>query len=97
VLYKFENMPLDHVTINVSPSDFKAMVSFYQAALSPLGYEMEVVDEGVVGLGVNGQLDFYISQSDFGTTRATHVAFTADSKSSHTKMCGGLKRKEFKR
>ena len=73
-------MPLDHITINVSPSDFSAIVSFYQATLAPLGYKMVEIDEGVVGLGNGDSLDFYISQSDATTTRATHVAFTAESK-----------------
>jgi hypothetical protein len=62
------------------------MVSIYQAALTPLGYEMVVVDEGVVGFGHDDRLDFYINQSDAITTCATHIAFTADSKSSHTEI-----------
>lgn len=76
-------MPLDHITINVPPSNFRSMISFYQATLAPLGYKVEVIDEGVVGLGKDDELDFYISQSDGPTTHGTHIAFTADSKSSH--------------
>jgi hypothetical protein len=79
-------MPLDHITINVSSSGFNAMVSFYQATLAPLGYEMFVVDEGVVGLEFDGVMDFFISKNDATTTRATHIAFTADSKSLHTEI-----------
>lgn len=56
------------------------MVSFYKTTLAPLGYEMTVIEEGVVGLGYSDQLDFFISQSDSATTtRATHIAFTAES------------------
>jgi len=72
-------MPLNHITINVSPSGFNTTVSFYQATLAPLGYEMVVFDEGLVALGFDDVLYLFISQNDAMTTRGAHIAFTADS------------------
>lgn len=73
-------MPIDHLTINVSPSDFSAAVSFYTAMLAPLDYTQVMSFEGLVGLGVCDTPDFWIAKSDMAaTTRATHIAFSATS------------------
>ena len=66
---------IDHVTANVG--DFESAKSFYERALAPLGYSLQMAFEGAAGFGTGeGIPDFWIgSSSDRG---ATHVAFTAD-------------------
>ena len=44
-------MPVDHTSITIPSSKFKAVVEWYVAALEPLGYK-KIMDYGVaVGLG----------------------------------------------
>jgi catechol 2,3-dioxygenase-like lactoylglutathione lyase family enzyme len=65
---------LDHVGIRVS--DFERSKRFYEAALSPLGYELLIEPRpAAAGLGFSGKPDFWISQGEPG--RPVHVAFAA--------------------
>jgi catechol 2,3-dioxygenase-like lactoylglutathione lyase family enzyme len=69
---------LDHVTANVS--DFESAKRFYEHALGPLGYSVQMEFEEAAGFGTGeGIPDFWIgSSSDRG---ATHVAFSAADRS----------------
>jgi catechol 2,3-dioxygenase-like lactoylglutathione lyase family enzyme len=66
---------IDHVTANVS--DFERAKRFYEQALEPLGYSVQVEFDGAAGFGTGGGMpDFWIgSRAERG---ATHVAFGAD-------------------
>jgi catechol 2,3-dioxygenase-like lactoylglutathione lyase family enzyme len=65
---------LDHVTANVG--DFAQAKRFYEAALAPLGYSVQMEFPGAAGFGTGeGIPDFWIgSQPERG---ACHVAFSA--------------------
>ena len=65
---------IDHVTANVS--DFAAAKRFYEQALAPLGYSIQMEFESAACFGTgDGMADFWIgSSSERG---ATHVAFSA--------------------
>ena len=65
---------IDHVTANVS--DFARAKQFYEQALAPLGYSVQMELEGAAGFGTGqGIPDFWIgSSSERG---ATHVALSA--------------------
>jgi len=65
---------IDHVTANVG--DFAAAKRFYEQALAPLGYSMQMEFESAAGFGTGeGIPDFWIgSRAERG---ATHVAFSA--------------------
>jgi catechol 2,3-dioxygenase-like lactoylglutathione lyase family enzyme len=63
---------LDHIGLKVS--DYAISKRFYEAALGPLGYQVVMEFGGaVVGLGVEGKPDFWLSQGD--ATTPIHVAF----------------------
>jgi catechol 2,3-dioxygenase-like lactoylglutathione lyase family enzyme len=65
---------IDHVTANVS--DFKRAKRFYEQALGPLGYSVQMEFEGAAGFGTGeGIPDFWIGSSP--ERGATHVAFSA--------------------
>jgi catechol 2,3-dioxygenase-like lactoylglutathione lyase family enzyme len=70
---------IDHVTANVS--DFEQAKRFYEQALAPLGYSVQMEFENAAGFGTGqGIPDFWIgSSSDRG---ATHVAFSASDRRS---------------
>jgi catechol 2,3-dioxygenase-like lactoylglutathione lyase family enzyme len=65
---------IDHVTANVG--DFGQAKRFYEQALAPLGYSVQMEFPDAAGFGTGqGIPDFWISSKpDRG---ATHVAFTA--------------------
>src|SRR5204862_2492079 len=65
---------IDHVTANVT--DFQQAKRFYEQALAPLGYSLQMEFEGAAGFGTGeGIPDFWIgSSSERG---AAHVAFSA--------------------
>jgi catechol 2,3-dioxygenase-like lactoylglutathione lyase family enzyme len=68
-------MPIDHVTATVS--DFETGKRFYQEALKPLGYELQMEFGGsAAGFGPKDQMaDFWIgNQPGRG---AAHIAFSA--------------------
>jgi catechol 2,3-dioxygenase-like lactoylglutathione lyase family enzyme len=65
---------IDHVTANVS--DFERSKRFYEQALEPLGYSVQMEFEGAAGFGTGeGIPDFWIGSS--AERGATHVAFSA--------------------
>jgi catechol 2,3-dioxygenase-like lactoylglutathione lyase family enzyme len=65
---------IDHVTANVS--DFEEAKGFYEKALAPLGYSIQMEFEGAAGFGTGeGIPDFWIGSSP--ERGATHVAFSA--------------------
>jgi catechol 2,3-dioxygenase-like lactoylglutathione lyase family enzyme len=68
---------LAHVGIYVG--DTEKSKAFYTKALAPLGYAVvsEFPEWGVVGFGVGGNSDFWISKKE---PQKAHVAFTASSK-----------------
>jgi len=65
---------IDHVTANVG--DLVAAKRFYEQALAPLGYSMQMEFESAAGFGTGeGIPDFWIGSS--AERGATHVAFSA--------------------
>jgi catechol 2,3-dioxygenase-like lactoylglutathione lyase family enzyme len=74
---------IDHVTANVS--DFEQAKRFYEQALGPLGYSLQMEFEGAAGFGSGeGIPDFWIgSSSERG---ATHVAFSANDRAAVDKF-----------
>ena len=65
---------IDHVTANVG--DFAQAKRFYEQALAPLGYSMQMEFEGAAGFGTaEGIPDFWIGSKE--ERGATHVAFSA--------------------
>ena len=70
---------IDHVTANVS--DFEGAKRFYEQALAPLGYSLQMEFEGAAGFGTGeGIPDFWIGSS--AERGATHVAFSAADRAS---------------
>ena len=67
---------LDHVGLSVS--NYAASLSFYKAALAPLGYELVMEFGTIAGLGVGGKPDFWIHESD--STAPTHIAFASSNR-----------------
>jgi catechol 2,3-dioxygenase-like lactoylglutathione lyase family enzyme len=66
---------IDHVSADVS--DFARAKRFYEQALAPLGYSLQMEFDGAAGFGSGqGMPDFWIGSSD--ERGATHVAFTAN-------------------
>jgi len=66
---------IDHVTANVS--DVEQATRFYEEALAPLGYTLQMEFPGAAGFGSGqGMPDFWIgTQEDRG---ASHFAFQAE-------------------
>ena len=65
---------IDHVTANVS--DFEQAKQFYEQALAPLGYSVQMEFDGAAGFGSGeGIPPFWIGSRD--ERGATHVAFSA--------------------
>jgi len=65
---------IDHVTANVG--DFQQAKRFYEQALAPLGYSVQMEFENAAGFGTGeGIPDFWISSSP--ERGATHVALSA--------------------
>ena len=65
---------IDHVTANVG--DFEGAKRFYEQALAPLGYSVQMEFKGATGFGTGeGIPDFWIGSSP--ERGATHVAFSA--------------------
>ncbi|MCJ1473881.1 hypothetical protein MMC13_002536 [Lambiella insularis] len=55
-------MPLDQITITVSPDEFEPMIDFYTATLQPLGYSQIVNYESVVAFGLEAKPDLWITR-----------------------------------
>ena len=70
---------IDHVTANVG--DLEQAKSFYQQALAPLGYTLQLEFEGAAGFGAKeGMPDFWLgSQPERG---ASHFALSAPDRAS---------------
>lgn len=64
---------LDHIGLVVT--DFAKSKSFYERALTPLGYTKLMEFPGAAGFGADGKPDFWISQGK--TVQPLHVAFAA--------------------
>lgn len=65
---------IDHLTLKVR--DLAKAKAFYAAALAPLGYEVLMEFEGVLGMGADKTPDLWLAQ-DPENTRPTHLAFSA--------------------
>jgi catechol 2,3-dioxygenase-like lactoylglutathione lyase family enzyme len=66
---------IDHVTANVT--DFERAKGFYEQALRPLGYSVQMEFPSAAGFGTGGSIpDFWIGSSP--ERGATHVAFSAN-------------------
>jgi catechol 2,3-dioxygenase-like lactoylglutathione lyase family enzyme len=68
----------DHISLKVR--HFQRSVAFYRAALSPLGYEAQFLDEPgkSVGFGPKGDVRFWIAE---GTPHSSaHLAFASPSR-----------------
>jgi catechol 2,3-dioxygenase-like lactoylglutathione lyase family enzyme len=68
---------IDHLTLKVR-SIGKAR-AFYTAALAPLGYEIVMEYEGMLGMGADRKPDLWLAE-DPDNTRPMHLAFTAPSR-----------------
>ena len=67
---------VDHIVLPVA--DLDRSVTFYEAALAPLGYTMLVRREREAGFGLEGIDDFYVRAG--GGVTGVHVAFAAESR-----------------
>lgn len=68
---------LDHISLRVR--DFDKALTFYKAALKPLGYTLLMEFPYAAGFGENGKPDFWIGPTDQPIT-PIHVAFVTDRK-----------------
>jgi catechol 2,3-dioxygenase-like lactoylglutathione lyase family enzyme len=66
---------IDHVSLRVQ--DFERALTFYKAALAPLGYSVLMEFPGAVGMGMKGKADFWLTKTD-KTPASTHIAILAD-------------------
>jgi catechol 2,3-dioxygenase-like lactoylglutathione lyase family enzyme len=70
---------IDHVTAKVD--DFDSAKRFYEQALKPLGYSVQMEFPGAAGFGTGAGIpDFWIGTNE--ERGATHVAFTAPDRGS---------------
>jgi catechol 2,3-dioxygenase-like lactoylglutathione lyase family enzyme len=65
---------IDHVVLNVS--DYEASKRFYVGALEPLGYEVILEFQRMVGLGSEGKPDLWIGERD-KPSAPVHVALAS--------------------
>lgn len=69
---------IDHLTL--SSSNYEKSKSFYQAALSPLGYRLaKEFGNDVSGFGIGDRLDFWLANDAQKTQPVFHLAFVAES------------------
>ena len=66
---------LDHVSLRVQ--DFSRALTFYKAALAPIGYQVTMEYPGGAGLGEPGKPDLWITATD-KIVLPTHIAFRTD-------------------
>jgi catechol 2,3-dioxygenase-like lactoylglutathione lyase family enzyme len=66
---------LDHVSLRVQ--DLQRALSFYQAALGAIGYEIVMEYPDAAGLGEDGKPDFWIMKTD-RQLNPTHIAFSCN-------------------
>ncbi len=67
---------IDHISLRVT--DFARAKAFYVAALAPLGYTALMEFPGMLGLGIDGKPDFWLTEAP--ATTPTHIAFRARSR-----------------
>lgn len=65
---------IDHAVVRVK--DLKNSLTFYEAALRPLGYRVLKEFPGFVGLGAGDKTDLWIGQDD-AVTKGAHLAFAS--------------------
>jgi catechol 2,3-dioxygenase-like lactoylglutathione lyase family enzyme len=65
---------IDHLTLKVR--NLATARAFYAAALKPLGYEVLMEFEGVLGMGADKKPDLWLAQ-DSENARPPHLAFSA--------------------
>jgi catechol 2,3-dioxygenase-like lactoylglutathione lyase family enzyme len=63
---------IDHISLRAR--DFAKTLTFYKAALAPLGYEVVMEFPGLAGMGAGGKPDLWITHTDL-PINPTHVAF----------------------
>lgn len=75
---------LDHVVFAVPEDQFDAIVSWYLAALAPIGYEKQAQYPGVVGIGNKQRADFWLkSKKDAAKKMDLHLGFRAAGRRIH--------------
>lgn len=75
-------MPIDHVALFVQSSSFDSILTWYDAALAPLGYKrMDFIPGALIGMSAESKsYDFWIHKKDDTPRTPTHFAFKAESK-----------------
>lgn len=66
---------IDHFTLTVS--DLARTRAFYERALAPLGYGVQMEFEGYIGFGARGKPSFWIKAGPMPQS-PMHIAFSAD-------------------
>jgi hypothetical protein len=71
------NMPLDHFSFAIPPSQFDSIVAWYEAALAPIGYSKQIVFPGrAVGFGPDKvHADFWLGSKEGASATGLHFAF----------------------
>jgi hypothetical protein len=75
-------MVVSHTGVKVAASSIKAVVTWYEKALAPLGYKksMEFVNGLVNGYGDDVRIDWWVSAAEENQTPVpSHHAFSAKS------------------
>ncbi len=67
---------IDHVGIKVS--SFKNSLSFYTAALEPVGYTIKYEGNTTAGFAARGDIDFWMEEAV--PTQALHLAFHTENR-----------------
>jgi catechol 2,3-dioxygenase-like lactoylglutathione lyase family enzyme len=65
---------IDHISVRVH--DFPRLLSFYRAALAPIGYQVLMEYPDAAGLGEKGKPDLWLMKTD-RPLNPTHLAITA--------------------
>lgn len=65
---------IDHLTLSVT--DLQKAVAFYERALAPLGYRLDMAFEQFRGFGPKGMPAFWVKHAETAT-QPTHIAFVA--------------------
>jgi catechol 2,3-dioxygenase-like lactoylglutathione lyase family enzyme len=67
---------IDHVSLRCR--DFESSKQFYEKALKPLGYSINMTFPDAVGFGVGKRSDFWITPGEVGTP--AHIAFACENR-----------------
>lgn len=65
---------IDHISVRVQ--DFPRLLSFYRAALAPIGYQVVMEFPDAAGLGEKGKPDLWLMKTD-RPLNPTHLAISA--------------------